>query len=51
MVIQKIISKNLSKPVYNLLYKLWKMITRVCIDDELLFIVHLFVNTAEKVIK
>ena len=50
-ILQKIIGKNLSKRVYHLLYKLWKMITCVCTDDKLLFIVHLFVNTAEKVIK
>ena len=44
-ILQKIIGKNLSKRVYNLLYKLWK------INDKLLFIVHLFANTPEKVIK
>ena len=50
-VLQKILSKNLSKRVYNSLYKLWKMTTCVCTDDKLLFIVHLFANTPEKVIK
>ena len=50
-ILQKIIGKNLSKRVYNLLYKLWKMITCVCTDDKLLLIVHLFANTPEKVIK
>ena len=56
-VLQKIISKNLSKCAFNLLYyKNYIPFVKnddVCLwaDNKLFLIVHLYANTTEKVIK